>query len=685
MADALKLAFVLSATDKMSRVINDAVNKSTGKLTAFERNTSRIGKSMMSVGGIMVGAGVAVGAATLGIAKSAAAYGDEVWKASQSTGMAVEDYQKLAYAARYSNVEQTELNAAMIRLNKRLADTAAGSKTAGQVFKKLGINIRNTAGKLRAPNEVFAELAGKFAGMKDGAQKTALAYELFGKSGANLIPLLNSGAKGLEDMGAEAARMGFVMNTEAAKASEQFNDNLSRVTDSAKGLMFQLGTVLIPVLDTLAQKITGAVQKVTDWVRENPNLANSIGAVLIGLTTLLGVIGGVSVMVGAVVFTVGKFAAAWRGVMTAISVGKALFAAASNGMLIFRVQYAALVVWQKLAAVAQWLFNSALYACPVVWIIAAIMAVIGAVYLLVKHWDKVSAFFVGLWDGIKKVFASAWNWIKNLFTGLNPVGWFSGIWESVATWFGSLWDGVKNVFSSAWDGIKQMFLNYTPVGLIIKHWDSIAAWFGGLWDKVKGIFINAWEGIKNVFASLNPVEWFGSMWDGVTTFFTELPGRFFGFGRDIINGLTDGIKSLASEAWESVTGIGEGIKNKFKSFFGINSPSTLFAEYGLNITQGLTGGLEQGTPAVAATTEGLAVVATRNISNGITAAADRSTTHPITNAGGVSLNYSPIIHIGGGATPEAAAEFIKLLRAHRGEIIRMIRQETENKQRLSFN
>lgn len=685
MADALKLAFVLSATDKMSRIVNDAVNKSTGKLMAFERATSKIGRSMMKTGGIMTGAGVAIGAATLGIAKTTAAYGDEVWKASQSTGMAVEDYQKLAYAARYSNVEQTELNAAMIRLNKRLADTAAGSKTAGQVFTKLGINIRDTSGHLRTSDEVFAELAGKFAGMKDGAAKTALAYELFGKSGANLIPLLNGGAKGLEDMGAEAERMGYVMSAEAAKASEQFNDNLSRVTDSAKGLMFQLGTALIPMLDTLAQKITGAVQKVMDWVRENPNLSKTIATVLIGLTALLGVVGGASVVIGALTFTVGKFAAAWRGVMVAVNVGKALFAAASNGMLIFRVQYAALVVWQKLAAVAQWLFNSALYACPVVWIIAAIMAVIGAVYLLVKHWDKVGAFFVGLWDGIKKVFASAWNWIKNLFTGLNPVGWISGIWDSITAWFGRLWGGVKNVFSSAWDGIKQMFLNYTPTGLIIKHWDSITAWFGGLWDNVKGIFINAWEGIKNVFSSLNPVEWFGSMWDGVTAFFTELPGRFFGFGRDIINGLTDGIKSLATEAWESVTGIGEGIKNKFKSFFGINSPSTLFAEYGLNITQGLTGGLEQGTPAVAATTEGLAVDATRNISNGITAAADSSTTHPITNAGGVSLNYAPIVNIGGGATPEATAEFIKLLRAHRDEIIRMIRQETENKQRLSFN
>lgn len=682
MADALKLAFVLSATDKMSRVISDAVNKSTGKLTAFERNTARVGKSMMTAGGVMVGAGGAVGAATLGIAKSAAAYGDEVWKASQSTGMAVEDYQKLAYAARYSNVEQTELNGAFVKLNKKLSEAGAGSKSAAKLFTDLGVNIRDSAGNLKTPDAIFTELAGKFATMEDGAQKTALATQFFGKSGANLIPLLNGGAKGLEDMGTEAARMGFVMSTEAAKASEQFNDNLSRVTDSAKGLMFQLGTALIPILDTLAQKITGAVQKVTDWVRENPNLAQTLAGVLTVLTGLLVVVGTISAAVGAVVFTVGKFAAAWRGVTAAISVGKALFAAAGNSMLLFRIQYAALVVWQKLAAAAQWLFNTALYACPVVWIIAAIMAVIAAVYLLVKNWDKVSAFFRDLWEGIKNMFAAVWDWIKNLFTGLNPVGWLSGVLGGIAGWFGRLWDNIKKIFSGAWDWIKQMFMNYTPVGLIIKHWDSIAGWFGGLWDNVKGIFINAWEGIKSFFSSLNPAGWFAGIWEGVTTFFGELPGRFFSFGRDIINGLIEGITSLATSAWESVTGIGESIKNKFKSFFGINSPSKLFMQYGLNITQGLTSGLEQGTPAVAGTTEGLALEATRNIGNEMAAA--NSSTNALNPAAGISLNYAPTINLSGGATPEAAAEFIKLLRAHRDEIVKMIRQETENKQRLSF-
>ena len=683
MADALKLAFVLSATDKMSRVINDAVSKSTNKLNAFERNAAKVGRTMSTAGGLMTGAGLAVGAAALGIAKSASQYGDQVWKASQSTGMAVGEYQKLAYAARYSNVEQTELNAAMVRFNKRLSDAAAGSKSAGQIFTDLGVEIKDSAGNLRAPNEVFKDLAGKFASVKDGAGKTAAAYEIFGRSGANLIPLLNSGAKGLEDMGAEAERMGFVLSEQTAKASEQFNDNLSRTTDSVKGMMFQLGAALIPTLDKLAQKFTAAVQKVTDWVRANPGLTKTISAVLVVLTGLLTGLGALSVGIGGVMFVAAKFAAVWRGLMATVRAGKALFALASKSMLLFRIQYAALVVWQKIAAAAQWLFNSALMACPVVWIVAAVAAIGAAVYLLIKHWDKVSAFFRKLWDGVKKVFAVAWEWIKQMFLNYTPQGLIIKHWDTISAWFVRLWEGVKRVFSAAWNWVKQMFLNYTPQGLIIKHWDTISAWFVRLWEGVKNTFSAAWDWIRNLFSSLNPIEWISGVWDNVSAYFSELPGRFFQFGSDIITGLIDGVKSLAASAWESITGIGEGIKNRFKSFFGINSPSTLFMEYGVNITQGLTGGLEKGAPAVADITEGLAVRATRNIGSEIIAAGGSSDT--VNNTGGVSLNYAPVINIQGNATPEAKAEFLQLLRTHRDEIIKIIRQYTENKERLAFS
>lgn len=65
-----------------------------------------------------------------------------------------------------------------------------------------------------------------------------------------------------------------------------------------------------------------------------------------------------------------------------------------------------------MAAAAQWLFNTALFGCPVIWIVAGIMAIIAAVVLLVKYWDEVAAWFKKLWDSIVGIFKAAWEAIK---------------------------------------------------------------------------------------------------------------------------------------------------------------------------------------------------------------------------------------------------------------------------------
>ena len=641
MADALKLAFVLSATDKMSRVINDAVSKSTNKLNAFERNASKIAGSMTKYGALMAGVGVGAGTALFGAGQLVADYAGSVNDMSEATGVSIEAWQQMTYAAKMSGIEQEKLATSLVKFDKQITAAVAGSKSAGQAFSDLGISLKDSGGNVRAPSEIFKDVAEVFSKTENGATKTALACEFFGKSGAELMPMLNEGKEGLTRFYEAAAKTGNVMGDEAIKACDEYGKKMDAVKLQAKGVGLTLGAVLAPMLHKVINRVSEIIQRVTDWISENQQLAINIGKVaLIGGALVTG-LGALAVGIGGVMFVAGKFAAVWRGLMATVRAGRALFALASKSMLLFRRQNAALVVWQKLAAAAQWLFNSALMACPVVWIVAAVAAIGAAVYLLIKHWDKVSAFFRKLWDGVKKVFAAAWSWIK------------------------------------------QMFLNYTPQGLIIKHWDTISSWFVRLWEGVKNTFSAAWEGIKNLFSSLNPIEWISGVWDNVSAYFSELPGRFFQFGSDIITGLIDGIKSLAASAWESITSIGEGIKNRFKSFFGINSPSTLFMEYGVNTTQGLTGGLEKGAPAVADITEGLAVRATRNIGGEIAAAGASSDT--VNNTGGVSLNYAPVINIQGNATPEAKAEFLQLLRNHRDEIIKIIRQYTENKERLAFS
>ncbi|MDR3019893.1 MAG: phage tail tape measure protein [Treponema sp.] len=161
---------------------------------------------------------------------------------------------------------------------------------------------------------------------------------------------------------------------------------------------------------------------------------------------------------------------------------------------------------------------------PVYAVIAGVAALATGVYLLIKNWDKVSEFFVGLWEEIKSAFAAAWDWIKS-------------VWNAIPGFFSNLWDKVTGLFTAAWDWIKNMFLNYTPHGLIIKHWDTISAWFISLWEKVKTGFFAAWDWIKNLLfgasdwvlaavAVFLPIIGIPALiikhWDSIKTFFVNL-------------------------------------------------------------------------------------------------------------------------------------------------------------------
>lgn len=678
-AKAMTLAFILSASDKMSRVIDQAVKKSSASLSSFERTSAKLGASLMKKGMGMTAAGAAVGGAVLDLSKQTAKYGDDALKTSQKVGVGVEEWQKMAYAARFAGVAPEQLSAAMVKLNKKMIDAGKGNKEAAQTFMDLGIKLKDTEGNLRAPNEILEDIAGVFEKVKDGATKTALSVDFFGKSGADLIPLLNAGKTGLKEMSEEAERTGNVLSADAAKACEQFNDDLERITTSANGLKNQFTAVMIPVLDSLANKLRGIIGWVTGWVKANPDLAKTIGTLALWVSGLLIALGSLATTIGFVIFTVGKVAALFRFL---ISVFKAVqfatfavqygFMLAKNSLFLFRIQYAAFVVWSKIAAAAQWLFNTSLFGCPIVWIIVGIMAVIAAVVLLVKNWDKVAAFFKGLWDKIKAIFVAVWEWVKSFFKKwgvviLAVVAPFIGIplliwkyWDNIKAWFAGLWEWVKSFFKKWGIEILAVVLPFIGIPLLIfKHWDKIKAWFAGLWDSVKGIFLR------------------------VNDFFSSLHQQFFDWGINIIQGLIDGVVSAAGKVWETITDIGKKIGDTFCSILGINSPSRLFMQYGVNITQGLTGGISQGEGAVAGASEGLALQTTRGVSNSIQSNAV-STSNAMNSFGGMSLNYAPVINMSGGGSEETRSDFVAMLRKHRDEIISIMQRFSENKTRLSF-
>ncbi len=178
---------------------------------------------------------------------------DEMGKAAQRTGVAVEALSQLKYAADLSDVSFQQLTGGLQRLSKGIAEVAAGSNgPAAMAFAALGVKATDAVGQLRSADEVFADLAEQFASLEDGSTKTALAIAIFGRAGAEMIPLLNAGRDGLREAAAEADRYGLTVSGRAAKGAETFNDNMTRLNSMFQGVINRVANYLIPALADLS-------------------------------------------------------------------------------------------------------------------------------------------------------------------------------------------------------------------------------------------------------------------------------------------------------------------------------------------------------------------------------------------------------------------------------------------------
>jgi hypothetical protein len=226
---------------------------------AFETDTKRAEKALAKVkkeadalaSTLISGLAVAFTAATA----AAIYYGktqldliDKTADLAEKTGLTTEEFSSLAYAARFADISQDELAGTLVKLNKSISDAARGTGDAANGLATLGISAKNADDSLRSADDVLVDVAGRFSKMRDSAEKTALAVSIFGKSGADLIPLLNRGADGISELRQEAERLGVVVGTDAAQAAGQLNDNLDRLRAAAEGSGRAILAELLPSL-----------------------------------------------------------------------------------------------------------------------------------------------------------------------------------------------------------------------------------------------------------------------------------------------------------------------------------------------------------------------------------------------------------------------------------------------------
>ncbi|MDK1386383.1 hypothetical protein QN224_13285 [Sinorhizobium sp. 8-89] len=231
-------------------------------LDAFSQSLQSAGKrlALAFAGATTVATAAAAGVASL--AKSGAEAADAAGKAAQAAGLQIDAYGRLAFAAEQADVSAEQFGGAMSRLNKEIGAAAAGGKSAQEKFSALGVSIKDAQGRLRPTEAIVHDLAQAFSRMPDGARKSALAIDLFGRAGAQLLPFLNEGKQGLIDLGAQAERLGIVFTAEQHKIADAMGDTLSEVSRAAQGIGNQIGLLFAPA-------ITAAAARLRDVLIEN--------------------------------------------------------------------------------------------------------------------------------------------------------------------------------------------------------------------------------------------------------------------------------------------------------------------------------------------------------------------------------------------------------------------------------
>ena len=217
------------------------------------------------------GGGAAAG--LFGLVKGYANVGDEASKMAQRAGITARGWQEMSHVANLSAVSTEELLGAYTRLGKASVEAAQGGKAQAAAFRGLGVSLKTADGRLKNSDVLMMEVAESLSKLPDGAQKSARAMEIFGKSGANLLPMLNAGRSGILDMRREAVRMGLVFGDEAPKAAENFINGLTNMKENFTGLAYIAGGALLPVAQGLVDTVNELINsnrdliktKITEW------------------------------------------------------------------------------------------------------------------------------------------------------------------------------------------------------------------------------------------------------------------------------------------------------------------------------------------------------------------------------------------------------------------------------------
>ena len=362
---------------------------------------------------------------------------------------------------------------ALAELGLSMEDLTAVSKEADIVLESLGIDTSKGQGTSKMGN-ILSQLREKMKGLSHEEQ-VASAKAIFGQEAfAGWLAVINSNDGSFEKLLDSIQHCDGAANKFSNRVSKTAKGAIYEFTSAIESLSISLVTSFLPSISNTLRwgaKYTGLLAA---WSGKNPEIIQGIVTTGMVLTGLVGV------------YKVAR--AAQAGYNLVVTAGQFLHVKFLIGKTIMLGLSAA----TKIAAAAQWLFNASLYGCPIVWIIAGVIALIAVGYLLYKNWDKIKIFFEDLWTGVKIVWNEFMVWAGSKF-------------EEIGAWILSVWEGVKSFFASLWDGAMAALANF--IQGIYDKFSGAYDWVMGKWSALKALLADPIEGDVHIttYESGNPV------------------------------------------------------------------------------------------------------------------------------------------------------------------------------------
>ena len=262
--------------DKAARI-------SDKRMREIERGAKRMGVAI----GVAVTAAGTIAAAGI---KSAIDYADQLNDMNQRLGVSAEALSGWAYAAKQAGTDIDALGIGLKKLAKNMAEALDPKSQQGMLFDALGVSVKDAQGNLRDVESVLPEIASKFKELDNATQESALAMDLFGKSGTDLLEFLNQGADGIAELRAEAREYGMELDGNTLRAADAFNDNLTKLRSAVAGAWQEIAQGMLPQLVDMTGELAASAKQADNLRQFGEGLATVLG----GLGKAFGFVSGMA-------------------------------------------------------------------------------------------------------------------------------------------------------------------------------------------------------------------------------------------------------------------------------------------------------------------------------------------------------------------------------------------------------